>query len=252
MIRFNVLTIFPEIFEAVNCGILKKAVEKGLVSINEINIRDFSKCKHKNTDDYPYGGGEGMLLTVQPVLDAWKSIQNPGKTIYMSPKGEVLTQEKCLELSKFNDITLICGRYEGIDERIIDSVVDEEISIGDYVVSGGEIPAMILIDSVSRMLEGVLGNSDGYCNESHFDGLLEAPQYTRPEEYEGMFVPKVLLSGNHKEIEKYKFQQSLIQTYKKRPDMIKKRKLTVEEAKILIEVFPQEEIKIKKLINKNT
>ena len=238
MNTYNVLTIFPEIFAPVESGILGRAVESGLIKINKVNIRDFSKNKHKNTDDYPYGGGEGMLMTAQPVIDAWKSLKSPGKTIFLSPKGKVLNQAKCIELAKENNITLLCGRYEGIDERIIDTIVDEEISIGDYVISGGETAAMIIIDSVSRMLPGVLGNADGHRNESHFSGLLESPQYTRPEEYEGQFVPKVLLSGNHAKIEEFKHTKSLSETYSKRPDMLKKRGISEKEAAMLLSEYP--------------
>ncbi len=235
---FNVLTIFPDIFAPVESGILGRAADNGIIEINKVNIRDFSKNKHKNTDDYPFGGGEGMLMTVQPVIDAWKSLKSPGKTIFLSPKGNVLNQKKCIELSEESNITLLCGRYEGIDERIIDTIVDEEISIGDYVISGGETAAMIIIDSVSRMLPGVLGNALGYSNESHFNGLLESPQYTRPEEFEGKFVPKVLLSGNHAKIKEFKHIKSLSETYSKRPDMLKKRGISDKEAAMLLTEYP--------------
>lgn len=235
---FNVLTIFPEIFTPLESGIMGRAAEKGIIKINKINIRDFSANKHKNTDDYPYGGGEGMLMTVQPVIDAWRNIENPGKTIFMSPKGSLLNQSKCIELAKEKNLTILCGRYEGIDERIIDTIVDEEISIGDYVISGGETAAMILIDAVSRMLPGVLGNADGHLNESHFSGLLEGPQYTRPEEYEEKKVPAVLISGNHALIEQYKIKTALCETYQKRPDMLLKRGITTEEADILKTEYP--------------
>ena len=238
MITFNVLTIFPEIFAPVESGILGRAAVNGIIKINKINIREFAKNKHKNTDDYPYGGGEGMLMTPQPVIDAWKSIENPGRTIFLSPKGRVLDQATCKELSNGKNLTLLCGRYEGIDERIIESIIDDEISIGDYVISGGETAAMILIDATARMLPGVLGNADGHSNESHFEGLLEAPQYTRPETYEGKAVPKVLLSGNHVKIKTYKHLNSLAATYEKRPDMLKKRGISKEEAKLLSEEFP--------------
>ncbi len=238
MITFNVLTIFPDIYAPVESGILGRAADKGIIRINKINIRDFAKNKHKNTDDYPYGGGEGMLMTPQPVIDAWKSIENPGKTIFLSPKGKVLDQAKCIELANERNLTLLCGRYEGVDERIIETIIDEEISIGDYVISGGETASMILIDATARMLPGVLGNSEGPGNESHFEGLLEAKQYTRPEIYEGKAVPKVLLSGNHADIRDYKHRQSLSTTYVKRPDMLKKRGISLEEAELLKSEFP--------------
>lgn len=244
MNTFNILTIFPDIFAPVESGILGRAHQNGLIEINKINIRDFSTNKHKNTDDYPYGGGEGMLMTAQPVIDAWRSLEYPGKTIFMSPKGKVLDQAKCIELSRTENLTLLCGRYEGIDERIIETIVDEEISIGDYVISGGETAAMILIDAVSRMLPGVLGNAEGHSNESHYNGLLESPQYTRPEEYEGMLVPGVLLSGNHAKIDEYRHSMSLYETFIKRPDMLEKRGISREEADILVKMLPDNEDEI--------
>lgn len=248
---FNILTIFPEIFAPVESGIMGRASENGIIKINKINIRDFSDNKHKNTDDYPYGGGEGMLMTAQPVIDAWRHIDKPGKTIFMSPKGSLLNQEKCIELSKEKSLTILCGRYEGIDERIIETIVDEEISIGDYVISGGETAAMIIIDAISRMLPGVLGNADGHSNESHFNGLLECPQYTRPENYEGKIVPAVLLSGNHALIELYRFKTGLCETYNKRPDMLLKRGITPEEADILAKEYPDKTEDIIKFIKYN-
>ncbi len=248
MNTFNVLTIFPEIFSPVEKGIIGRANDSGIIHINKINIRDYTKSKHKNTDDYPYGGGEGMLMTAQPVIDAWRSIKNPGITIFLSPKGKVLDQKKCIELSEYNNLTLLCGRYEGIDERIIDKIIDEEISIGDFVISGGETAAMIIIDAVARMLPGVLGNEKSNKNESHFCSLLEFPQYTRPENFEGMKVPAVLLSGNHAKIKEYKFSKSLIETYLKRPDMLKKRGITKEEAKFIIAELPEKERDILKYL----
>jgi tRNA (guanine37-N1)-methyltransferase len=250
MNTFNILTIFPEIFTPVETGIMGRAAENGIIRINKVNIRDFALNKHKNTDDYPYGGGEGMLMTAQPVIDAWKSIDEPGLTVYVSPKGKILNQSKCIDLSKQKNITILCGRYEGIDERIIGSIIDEEISIGDFVISGGETAAMIIIDATARMLPGVLGNAAGSSNESHFNGLLEAPQYTRPEVFEGKHVPKVLLSGNHKKIEEYRFIMSLRETYLKRPDLLKARGLTKLEAEMLINELPEEFEGIMKMIQK--
>ena len=238
-ITFNILTIFPDMFTPLETGIIGRAADNGIIGVNKINIRDFSSNKHMNTDDYPYGGGDGMLMTIQPVSDAWKSIEKPGRTIFLSPKGEKLTQQKCIELSELESITLICGRYEGVDERIVNSMVDEEISIGDYVISGGETAAMIIVDAVSRMLPGVLGNKTGHINESHFDGLLEYPQYTRPEVYDDMQVPSVLLSGNHAEINKYRLAKSLAETYLKRPDMLMKRGLDKKEAELLAIELPE-------------
>ncbi|MFO7612112.1 MAG: tRNA (guanosine(37)-N1)-methyltransferase TrmD [Clostridia bacterium] len=249
MITFNILTIFPDIFAPVENGVVGRAAAKGIINIKKINIREFSLDKHGNTDDYPYGGGDGMLMTAQPVIDAWKSIGNPGLTVLLSPKGSRLDQRKCIEYAAgFENITLICGRYEGMDQRIIDSIVDEEISIGDYVISGGETAAMVLVDAVSRMVPGVLGNENGGTNDSHFNGLLEYPQYTRPEIFEGMKVPDVLLSGNHEEIRKYRLAASLLETFGKRPDMLVKRGLSRAEAELLCTIIPEERTRIIGLI----
>ena len=226
MMRFDVLTLFPEIFDAVmKESIIGKAQENSVIEINAINIRDFSKNKHKKTDDYPYGGGGGMVMTPQPMYDAYSSIVKElsykPKVIYLSPQGKVLNQKKVMELSKEKHLVLLCGHYEGIDERIIEEIVDEEISIGDYVLTGGEIPAMVLIDSVSRLVPDVLPSEDAYKNESHYSGLLEYPQYTRPYEFMGRKVPDILLSGHHAKIEEWRKEQSLKRTLEKRPDLIK-------------------------------
>ena len=192
--KFDVLTLFPEMFETLNQSIIGRAREKNLIEINLINIRDFSKDKHKKVDDTPYGGGAGMVMKADVVYDAYKSIENNNaKVIYMSPQGKTLNQSKVEELSKESHLIILCGHYEGIDQRVIDKIVDEEISIGDYVLTGGEIPAMVLIDSVSRYNEGVL-SKESIEEESFSNGLLEYPQYTRPEVFEGEKVPSVLLS----------------------------------------------------------
>ena len=193
--KFDVLTLFPEMFEAIKQSIIGRAEEKKLIEINLINIRDFSKDKHKKVDDTPYGGGAGMVMMPNVVYDAYKSIKNKedAKVIYMSPQGKKLSQEKVKALSKEKHLIILCGHYEGIDQRVIDKIVDEEISIGDYVVTGGELPAMVLIDSVSRYVDGVL-KEDSIKEESFSDGLLEYPQYTRPEVFEGEKVPEILLS----------------------------------------------------------
>ena len=220
--KFDVLTLFPEMFETLKQSIIGKATEKELIDINLINIRDFSKDKHKKVDDTPYGGGAGMVIRPDVVYDAYKSIKNTdGKVIYMSPQGQVLNQKKVESLSKENHLIILCGHYEGIDKRVLDKIVDEEISIGDYVLTGGEIPAMVLIDSVSRYVEGVL-NPDSISEESFSNGLLEYPQYTRPEIFEGEAVPEILLSGHHENIEKWRKEKSLEITKEKRPDLIKK------------------------------
>lgn len=228
MMRFDVLTLFPDIFDAVmKESIIGKAQENDIIKINAINIRDFSKDKHKKTDDYPYGGGGGMVMTPQPIYDAYlsivKELSYKPKVIYLSPQGKVLNQKKVMELSKEKHLILLCGHYEGVDERIIEEIVDEEISIGDYVLTGGELPAMVLIDSVSRLVPNVLPSEDAYKNESHYSGLLEYPQYTRPYEFMGRKVPDILLSGHHAKIEEWRKEQSLKRTLEKRPDLLEKR-----------------------------
>lgn len=198
--KFNVLTLFPEMFSALDESIIGRGKEKGLIDINLINIRDFSKNKHKKVDDTPYGGGAGMVMEPTVVYDAYCSVKEPNvKVIYMSPQGKTLNQQMVQDLAKEENIILLCGHYEGIDQRVIDEIVDEEISIGDYVLTGGELPAMVLIDSVSRYVEGVL-KEDSVQEESFTDGLLEYPQYTRPEVFLGKRVPEVLLSGHHENI----------------------------------------------------
>lgn len=235
---FDVLTLFPDMFSAVlGDSIIGRAAEKKLLDLNFINIRDFSKNKHKKTDDYPYSGGGGMIMTPQPIFDAYESIKEKygykPYTVYMSPQGNVLNQKKVCELAQKEHIVILCGHYEGVDERIIEELVDEEISIGDYVMTGGEIPAMAVIDSVSRVIPGVLSSSKSYEDESHYSGLLEYPQYTRPAEFNGKKVPEVLLSGNHALIEQWKHEQALINTLKKRPDMLKNTELSEKDTEFL-------------------
>lgn len=231
--QFDVLTLFPEMFEPLNESIIGRAKEKGLININLINIRDFSKNKHKKVDDTPYGGGAGMVMMPDVVYDAYKSLNSKdAKVIYMSPQGQKLNQKKVVELSKEKHIILLCGHYEGIDQRVIDEIVDEEISIGDYVLTGGELPAMIVIDSVSRYIEGVL-KDDSTKEESFSEGLLEYPQYTRPEVFNGKQVPEVLLSGHHENIDKWRREQSLINTRKKRPDLLENIELSEKDKRIL-------------------
>ena len=218
--KFDVLTLFPEMFQSLNESIIGRAKEKELIEINLINIRDFSKDKHKKVDDTPYGGGAGMVLMPDVVYDAYSSVKDENaKVIYLSPQGKVLNQAKVKELSKENHLILLCGHYEGIDQRVLDEIVDEEISIGDYVLTGGELPAMVLIDSVSRYVEGVL-SEDSTKEESFSNNLLEYPQYTRPEEFRGKRVPEVLLSGHHENIKKWREQKSLEITKQKRPDLL--------------------------------
>ena len=218
--KFDVLTLFPEMFEPLRQSIIGKATEKKLIDLNFINIRDFSKDKHKKVDDTPYGGGAGMIMRPDVVYDAYQSVkEEKAKVIYMSPQGKTLNQQMIEDLSKESHLIILCGHYEGIDQRVLDEMVEEEISIGDYVLTGGEIPAMVLIDSVSRYVEGVL-KRDSIQEESFSNGLLEYPQYTRPEIFNGKAVPEILLSGHHQNIEKWRKERSLEITKKKRPDLL--------------------------------
>lgn len=240
MIRFDVLTLFPDMFSAVlGDSIIGRAQEKGLLELNLVNIRDFSKNKHRKTDDYPFSGGGGMLMTPQPVYDAYMSVakdrKNKPHTVYLSPQGKTFNQKRAKELSQMEEIVLLCGHYEGIDQRVIDMIVDEEISMGDFVLTGGEIPAMAVIDAVSRMIPGVLANEKSYGDESHFDGLLEYPQYTQPREFMGRKVPEILFSGHHKNIEKWKREQSLLVTRKKRPELLQTAELSDADRRFLAE-----------------
>lgn len=226
--RFHIMTLFPEIFNSyMNESIMKRAVEKGIIEVNIYNIRDFSTNKHKKVDDYPFGGGVGMVMTPQPIYDTYKhiidkfDIKDP-RVVYLTPKGKVHNQNIASEMSTFEDVILLCGHYEGIDQRIIDSIVTDEISIGDYVLTGGELPALILIDSISRLIPGVLSQNESFEEESFKDDLLEYPHYTRPREFMGMEVPEVLLSGNHKKIDEWRHEKSIEITKERRPDLYKK------------------------------
>ncbi|MBR3613607.1 MAG: tRNA (guanosine(37)-N1)-methyltransferase TrmD [Clostridia bacterium] len=239
--KFDVLTLFPEMFEPMKKSVIGRAIEKGLLEINLINIRDFSKDKHKKVDDTVYGGGAGMLIKPDVVYDAFKSVKSEkSKVVYLSPQGKKLCQSKVEELAKKEHLILLCGHYEGIDQRVIDKIVDEEISIGDYVLTGGEIPAMVLIDSVSRYIDGVITGES--ISEESFSGsgLLEYPQYTRPEEFEGMKVPEVLQSGHHENINKWRRKEAIRITYQKRPDLLEKVNLTDEEKKLIEELENKE------------
>mgnify|MGYP001625263982 FL=1 len=219
--KFDVLTLFPDMFKSLDESVIGKAIEKKLIEINLINIRDFSKDKHKKVDDTPYGGGAGMVMKPDVVYDAYLSVKDEkAKVIYLTPQGNVLNQEKVKQLSKNEHLILLCGHYEGIDQRVLDEIVDEEISIGDYVLTGGELPAMVLIDSVSRYIEGVI-NEESIEEESFSTNLLEYPQYTRPEEFRGRKVPDVLISGHHENIKKWRAEKALEVTKKKRPDLLK-------------------------------
>lgn len=220
--KFDILTLFPEMFEPLKHSIIERATKKKLIEINIINIRDFSKDKHKKVDDTPYGGGAGMVMKADVVYDTYKYVEDKNaKVIFLSPQGNLLNQKKVQELSKEKHLILLCGHYEGIDQRVLDEIVDEEISIGDYVLTGGELPAMVLVDSVSRYVEGVL-SKDSTSEESFSNGYLEYSQYTRPEVFLGKKVPEILQSGNHQKIEEWRRNSSLKNTLLKRPDLLSK------------------------------
>ena len=237
-IKFDILTLFPEMFEVMNESIIGRAVDAGTVEINTVNIRDFANNKHNRVDDYPYGGGAGMVMQAPPVYDAYKSLNLDKKVpvIYMSPQGRRFDQEIAKELSKYEEVVLLCGHYEGIDERVLEEIVTDYISIGDYVLTGGELPAMVMIDSISRMVPGVLNNQESGETESHSGYLLEYPQYSRPEEWNGKKVPEVLLSGHHKKIAEWRLEQSVKRTKERRPDMYEKY---MEEQRKLEELNPK-------------
>lgn len=224
--KIDILTLFPDMVNnALSHSIIGRAADAGIINITSHNIRDYSKDKHRRVDDTPYGGGMGMVMAAPPIYDCYKAVvgeEKPTncKVIYMSPQGNVLTQNKAMELSKLDRLVILCGHYEGVDERIIEEIVDEEISIGDYVLTGGELPACVLIDCVCRLIDGVLPSKECHEIESISCGMLEYPQYTRPLVFNNKSVPEVLQNGNHKEIEKWRFKQSLQRTKKKRPDLI--------------------------------
>lgn len=232
--KFHILTLFPDMVrDGLNTSILGRAVQNGHISMDVINIRDYTLDKHKKVDDYPYGGGAGMLMQAQPIYDAWKAVcdkildcadkdvRKP-RTVYVTPQGSVFNQNMAVDLAKEEDLIILCGHYEGVDERVLEEIVTDYISIGDYVLTGGELPAMVMVDAISRMVPGVLSNEDSGVTESFYDNLLEYPQYSRPEIWHEKRVPEVLLSGHHKNIEKWRFEQSIERTKERRPDLYEK------------------------------
>ena len=232
--NFHVLTLFPEMIEqGMHTSIIGRAIAGGYLSIDAINIRDYAFNKHQKVDDYPYGGGAGMLMQAEPVYLAYESIQKKlgyrPRVVYLTPQGEVFHQTMAKELAKEKDLVFLCGHYEGIDERVLDEIVTDYVSIGDYVLTGGELPAMVMMDSISRMVPGVLSNQESGETESFAENLLEYPQYSRPEEWHGQKVPPVLLSGHHANIEAWSREQSILRTAKRRPDLLKKADLTNKE-----------------------
>ncbi len=253
--RIDVITLFPEMFDAIKVGITGRAIRNGLIELGLTNPRDFTSDKHKTVDDRPYGGGPGMLMKVEPLKDAILSVKKNSsgiqskeiqskdkqtKVVYLSPQGQPLTQNIVKELSNNEQLILLAGRYEGVDERLIEHYVDYECSIGDYVLSGGELPAMVLIDSLIRLIPGALGHNESASSDSFYAGLLDHPHYTRPEDFEGEWVPQVLLSGNHKKIDQWRLKQSLGRTWQRRPDLLADREMSEQEQQLL-QAFIQEQ-----------
>ena len=238
MMNFYILTLFPDmVAQGLNTSIIGRAADKGLVTINCINIRDYTLDKHKKVDDYPYGGGAGMVMQAQPVYDAWKSVVErigyKPRTVYLTPQGGVFSQPQAKELALEKDLILLCGHYEGIDERVLEEIVTDYVSIGDYVLTGGELAAMVMVDAISRMVPGVLTNDESGSTESLEGNLLEYPQYSRPEEWNGKKVPAILLSGDHAKVDAWRREQSILRTAERRPDLLEKAQLTEKERAFL-------------------
>ena len=239
---FNLLTVYPDFFESFkNYGLIKKGIDRNLIAVNIIDIRDYTSDKHKRVDFRPIGGGPGMIIQYEPVREALSQISQT-KIILLSPQGKPLTQSKLIQLSTENNITFVCGRYEGVDERIIENLIDEEISIGDYVLSGGEMPASIIIEGITRLIPGVAENIESIENDSFNNNLLDHPHYTKPNEIDGMAVPDILLSGNHQEIRRWRRKQSLGMTYLKRPDLLKNVYLSKEDDRLLQEFIAEHKV----------
>lgn len=232
--NFHILTLFPDMVEqGLNTSIIGRAVEKGTLSIETVNIRDYTIEKHKKVDDYPYGGGAGMVMQAQPIYDAYLAVVEKigyrPRCIYLTPQGSLFCQQTAKELAKEEDLILLCGHYEGIDERVLEEIVTDYISIGDYVLTGGELPAMVMVDAISRMVPGVLSNQESGETESLEGNLLEYPQYSRPETWNGKSVPPILLSGNHQKVDEWRREQSILRTRERRPDLFEKAELTEAE-----------------------
>lgn len=237
--RFHILTLFPEMVrQGLETSIIGKAVENGCIELNVINIRDFTIDRHKKVDDYPYGGGAGMVMQAQPVYDAWlsvvESIGYKPRCIYLTPQGGVFNQPMAKEYAKEENLIFLCGHYEGVDERVLEEIVTDYVSIGDYVLTGGELPAMVMVDAISRMVPGVLTNEESGASESLEGGLLEYPQYSRPAEWNGKKVPDVLLSGDHKKVEEWRHEQSVLRTLRSRPELLEEAELSRTDVKIIL------------------
>ena len=246
--RFDILTLFPEVTNTVlSSSIIGRAVQNGIIEVQSHNIRDYTKDKHKKTDDTPYGGGKGMLMSTQPICDCFEAVKSTlegrTKVIYASPRGRIFNHEVARELAEYDNIVILCGHYEGIDQRFIDECVDEEISLGDFVLTGGEIAAMAVTDAVCRMVPGVLADPECFEDESHFNGLLEYPQYTRPAVWHGRAIPEILTSGNHEKVRQWRRKQSLRRTRERRPDMYAKVDLSSKQDKKLLKEMEEEDAK---------
>lgn len=235
---FHVVSIFPQMFAPVmGESILGRAIESGLIEVNLVNIRDFTEDRHRTTDDTPFGGGSGMVMKIEPIVRAIRQVEaqhSVDRKLLLSPRGELFDHGKAGELSRLSSLLLVCGRYEGVDQRVADHYVDEELSIGDYVLSGGELAALVVIEATARLIPGVLGNTESPCAESHANGLLEYPQYTRPRNFEGHEVPQILLSGHHANIAHWRYRQALLHTQRTRPDLFAQLQLT-EEQRLMLE-----------------
>ena len=239
--KINILTLFPEMFAPLQESMLGRAREKGILDINLINIRDYTEDKHNRVDDTPFGGGAGMVMQVQPILSAYRENHLQGPCLYMSPRGKMLNGEMAESLSRQEEITILCGHYEGVDQRALDLLQAEEVTIGDYILTGGELPAMVLVDTVARFLDGVLAGEESVKEESVYSGLLEYPDYTKPREVEGLAVPEVLVSGNHEKVDLWRYEKSLEITKERRPDLFREYlesepSLSKKEKKILEEI----------------
>ena len=245
---YHILTLFPEMIEqGLGHSVIKRALDEKKIQLDLVNIRDFAGNKHNHVDDYPYGGGAGMVMQAKPIFDAYNDIKKrlkaPCPVIYMSPQGKPFNNEIAKKYSKLDEMVILCGHYEGVDERIIEEIVTEEISVGDYVLTGGELGAMIVVDATSRMIEGVLNKEESHQTDTFEDGLLEYPQYTRPPQFNGKSVPSVLISGNHKNVDKWRREQALKRTLEKRPDLLAKAKLSKSDKKYIAKLLNEAEMK---------
>ena len=244
--KFHILTLFPEMIEqGLNTSILGKAMQNGFVSLDAINIRDYTADKHKKVDDYPYGGGAGMVMQAQPIYDAWKAVVDKvgyqPRCVYLTPQGRTFNQDMAKDFAKEDDVIFLCGHYEGVDERVLEEIVTDFVSIGDYVLTGGELPAMVMVDAISRMVPGVLTNAESGTGETFEGSLLEYPQYSRPVEWNGKRVPEVLLSGDHRKVEAWRHAQSVLRTLENRPDLLDEAELSLSDVKQILAIIKEEE-----------